>query len=283
MLVLTPKLKNSNPEKQKKLHETSEFELKRLYGIRSTKEGFSLCIYEIDAHRIRYVECMTQIMLSPSTSLTQLPNSELFCFGSFPLSGATCIIDLKNFKVKRKLPDGISCHNSKGIYYKNSVYLFGGSNRWGTLNLAQKFDLVENRWSCLPLLPIASHRCSLVVYKEFILICGNNHTCIYKYDLEIESYSEVPNISFPKYSNRILFTVNLRVYAVVNKVGIFESGELDENNWTLTSDNYFEAADTYIDFQESIYFGWFLGYKSIYYKFSLQEKRIEQLEPESII
>ena len=87
--------------------------------------------------------------LNSRVCTVQLPNNNLFCYGNRDknYSGITFIIERNdnNQPKIQLLPAGHPCYASGGVYFNNSVYIFGGFNGSSRLSLAQKYDLNANK------------------------------------------------------------------------------------------------------------------------------------------
>ncbi|CAG9320435.1 unnamed protein product [Blepharisma stoltei] len=222
--------------------------------------------------------------LDKYTSTAQLPNSEIFCFGNHdPSSGFACIIDMKQLKVKKTLPPGAPCNSVAAVYYKNSVYIFGGFDGSKSTTLANRFDLSLNKWNKLAPLPMESFNCSCIEFNECILVSGYYHTKVYKYDLTQNNYSELSEAVVDGDNHKILAVANSRAYIVENYGFILESDEMNEMVWrkigksTLTS----FAQHYWIWNDGSLFIGLIHWYASDYfydfYQFELREKKFERI------
>ncbi|CAG9321771.1 unnamed protein product [Blepharisma stoltei] len=194
-----------------------------------------LWIYDIETKIREEIIMDTHEALTDATCIILLPNDELFCYGTYDdFSGIACIIDVKNYSLKRLLPYGKSCCASGGLYHNNSVYIFGGNieDNWCEQTLAERFDLEKNMWFKLTPLPTASKNCSCVLFKHIILIAGFNYNKLYAYNIEIDSYSTIYNIDLNSETSKILCYGNLKFYAIEQGRSISECKDGDWNFWT---------------------------------------------------
>ncbi|CAG9330666.1 unnamed protein product [Blepharisma stoltei] len=83
-----------------------------LYNI-TKKESSNLCIYNIESQSREFKILKTSMQLDFYACVAQLPNGKLFCFGDFPVSGITLLIDLNGGI--QQLPSGTPCFNSSAI------------------------------------------------------------------------------------------------------------------------------------------------------------------------
>ncbi|CAG9324612.1 unnamed protein product [Blepharisma stoltei] len=276
-------------------NQKSHFDLKYLYNI-FPKHGVSkFQIYNIETKSKKQIliETLTPMSLVPCIVL--LPHSELFCFGKYienkeigaftyprrqteiNSSGMICIIDLKTYKIKRKLPNN-SIHNSNigAMYHNNCVFAFGGYNGNDFLANAEKFDLLKNRWIKLPQIPEKSTFCSCIALKDSALICGKEHENLFKYDFFTNSYSEIPGMRLNRYEAKMLVSSGLRLYIIESVGRIWQSEEGNEYSWNVVCltilklhFNYY----FYTYYEGSFFISTNYQDDAMYYKFDLNEKK----------
>ncbi|CAG9325833.1 unnamed protein product [Blepharisma stoltei] len=207
-------------------------DIKYIYGILDDNEHQALlCIYDTENQRLNKIPIFTMEPLSSCILIIQLPNSELFCYGnshhydSFVSedqsyeSGFSCILDLKTYSLKKVLPEGRECMRAGGIFYNQFVFVFGALNNGIALKLAEKFDLVENKWIELPPLPVEMYQTSCVIYDGEIWICGLSARLI-KYDIEKSTYSTTL-LPMEKENAKIIFIASSHIY-IIEQSGIFQ-------------------------------------------------------------
>ncbi|CAG9332829.1 unnamed protein product [Blepharisma stoltei] len=199
-----------------------------LYSINRSENKPSLLIFNTETKEQEIVSIETSETLSWCTCIAPLPNNELFCFGSATYSSNSYIISTIDFSSK-KIPLSTPCYSASPIYYKNSIYIFGGFNDY-IMPLAEKYDLIDKKWKKLIPLPSASDCCSCVLFKENILISGRFHRKIYAYNTDLESYSELP-IDLGRVLHKMLVTWNMTVYAFVDNGVALESEIGNEFKW----------------------------------------------------
>ncbi|CAG9323915.1 unnamed protein product [Blepharisma stoltei] len=204
------------------LNEKLDLSSKYLYVNFQVDNKVCLFYYDIDTHQLK------QASPEPYRSLCtiQLPNSELFCYGTWDrTSGACAIIDLNTLSLKRILPSGPQALWAGGAYYNNSVYIFSSSYRTLGLDFVNRFDLRKNHWTRLSQLPKSSFGCSIVPFNGKLLVCGFSLNKIYKLDLDIESYSEIPEVLVKECRMKLLSAGYSRAY-------LFEvGGKIAESEW----------------------------------------------------
>ncbi|CAG9314951.1 unnamed protein product [Blepharisma stoltei] len=251
---------------------------KYIYLTEREKTKTKLIIFDSELQKRDFVYIDTPEPLCCFTSITQLPNYELFCFGNWnPLSGITCIIDSK-YNV-RVLPSGTPCNKAGSVYYQNNVYVFGGSDNKKDLALAEAYDLVENKWIKLNPLPAPSRRCSCIVYKQNIIITGFNYSKLYSYSIIQNSYTEISSLLVRSGGNKILVSGIFRLFLIESSGAIYESEVGDENNWkkVAISNLSNNPEQIYRAYREgSIYVG-FLNTDG-FYKFGLDDKKFEKIQ-----
>ncbi|CAG9321767.1 unnamed protein product [Blepharisma stoltei] len=257
----------------------SKFDSRFLYNVDFKNNRTVLSSYDIETNRTSQEFLETPFQFYAGTTVIQLPNKELFFYGnSYPSSGACCIIDLKSISIKKILPPGPPSSYSEGLYYKNCIFLFGGLDEKDSLGLSIKLNLKENRWIQLTPLPLRSYRCSCVNFNGSILLCGNLHENLYKFDLEIESYSEIKELSLKMYKNKMLFNGKSRVYAIEELGNIFESGINNEYKWDIIGEfkiMWYSCAMRKF-WKEEIFIS-FISYGNMNcYKFDLNRKILEK-------
>ncbi|CAG9322090.1 unnamed protein product [Blepharisma stoltei] len=130
--------------------------------------------------------------LSYSTAYCLLPDDKIFCYGNYRedgrYSGIAFIIN-KDYSVDI-LEAFAPCAHSGCAYFNGYVFVFGGKNSHGDLNIAAKYSLKDRIWERLRNLPVPSHGCSVAHFNKDFYISGINHTTIYAYNLENNAYAE---------------------------------------------------------------------------------------------
>ncbi|CAG9316066.1 unnamed protein product [Blepharisma stoltei] len=199
------------------------FEFKYLFQIKSNK----LLTYGIEARKwVNIPLPFDQYNIYSSKAyVAELPNYEIFCLekNKYPF-----IFDLKTWKISKIFPKFCECILSLPMYYENCVYVFSLRER----PCLEKFDLINNKKTTLPS-PFINYlyTISCCLYKKSILICSEKSMKLCKFDLLIESYSEIQFIDLYPVSKKMLFTGNSRCYIADSKNGIFESEIHNEYTW----------------------------------------------------
>ncbi|CAG9320687.1 unnamed protein product [Blepharisma stoltei] len=173
--------------------------------------------------------------LDSVTCITQVPNGKLFCFGNGWKSGITVLIDADG--EAEILPSGTPCGYSSCIYFKNSVYCFGGfNNELKDLSLSIRFDLDQNRWIQLTPMPRADYGCNSIIFNGNILISGVINRNLLLYSIDINSFSTIP-YEFTAHKRKILINEK-RLYLIECPNGsIYESEIGSYLNWRRISES----------------------------------------------
>lgn len=202
-------------------------------------------------------------------SICELPNKSKFCYGND--SGLTFIIDqYKNIKL---LPNGKTNWALDSKYYKNFVYAIGGYK-----NLAEKYNLLENKWESCASIPqkfnFNSSRSALIGGR--IIIVGIYFENKIIYDIEENDYCIMSGVNLDENVHKFIFTFGNRVYIGVYGENFYESGENDLASWTRLSktnpvnSNYYQIS-YYSLTKDSVFF---LNYPGNLYEFKLKTKEI---------
>ncbi|CAG9334788.1 unnamed protein product [Blepharisma stoltei] len=196
----------------------------------------SLFIYNTESDSEQNIKWEIPSPLSGvGSSIVELPNGKLFCFGNYPALGVSLIID-KNFSIQH-LASSSNIVFSSVIYFKNNVYCFGGQDfKDNKLTLSRRFDLNVNRWFYLPPMPIADCYCNCAIFDGNILISGAVSRNLLLYSVYLNSFSYIP-YEFEEYNRKILVNAERRLYLIECKNGsIYESKigscmDCRLNNW----------------------------------------------------
>jgi Galactose oxidase, central domain len=165
--------------------------------------------------------------LDIQAGMCELPDNQCFYYGGFDQSNAkfldiAYIINtnlksaIKKASGKSKFRTGCCC------YYKESVYVFGGINKLGTLSEAERYNIIQNNWESLTNLPIKSYDNSSVCIMNFIFVTGFLANCIYRYDPESNKYASFGELSMN--SNKVMCDC-------LGKIYVFELGVFYETNY----------------------------------------------------
>ncbi|CAG9332770.1 unnamed protein product [Blepharisma stoltei] len=223
--------------------------------------------------------------LGSDICITQLPKGELFCFGDYPPSGVTFIID-ENLRIQR-LPSGTPCFYSSAIYFNKSVYCFGGIDNENALSaLSCRFDFNRNQWISLTPIPEADYKCSSIVFKGNIIISGFENENIWRYSIDSNSFATIPS-EFGKSKRKILINSE-RLYLIECEGFIYESEVGDEYTWNqITSSiiDYYAPSQVYCSYNKGgVYIGisWSdlsekFSHCCSYYKFDFSTKAMLRL------
>ncbi|CAG9325860.1 unnamed protein product [Blepharisma stoltei] len=223
-------------------------------------------------------------LIDISSCITAIPNSGFFVFGRYFTSwdrgkSYAVIIDAK---FQMRIIENSSNRSYPGcVYYQNCVYVFGGT--WNTvmgLSIVEKFNLEADKWFKLSPLPSPSCSCACVAYYNSILVSGNNHSKVYKYDIDIDGYSEI--LSDLNTGNKVLLYGNSRIYVIEQPGAIYESDAENEFKWNKIDSSFMHASigqTFWVLHKNSIYFSQCQGsYAFYYYKFNLQTKKFKILK-----
>ncbi|CAG9335402.1 unnamed protein product [Blepharisma stoltei] len=216
--------------------------------------------------------------------IIDLHNGELLCCGeksirrkigySKPRKATVLfIINNKTFRVIREIPYRYYEHDWQGVYYNNAVYLFGNYT-------STSFNLAKGKWKKLAPLPMNSSECYCIPFKRSILLCGTEHSDVYKYDIDIKSYSTL-GLSLDTYNAKLLLFHSKIAYLIELKGYIYESEEENEYSWTQVGlgSIYGPAWQLYwASNNSSIFIGTYSkDDTSNYYEFQLSQKKLIQI------
>ncbi|CAG9312345.1 unnamed protein product [Blepharisma stoltei] len=246
-----------------------------LYTINDDDNRTKLIIYdtENDRREDRIIE--TPEPLDNTTCIAQLPNGNLFCYGKYPGSGVSLIID-EDYRV-RELPSGRRCSRSSAIYFNNSVYCFGGNNG-GSLPLSERFDLNESRWIKLMPLPQGDDGCTSVIFNGNIVISGWKNKNLLRYSIGGNTFATVPYDFQAKTSKILISTEMLYLIECGDDGSIYESELSNDTAWRRIGDSIIGGfVQVYLSYnKERINIAHFSGGDS-YFKFNLEAKILNKL------
>lgn len=230
--------------------------------------------FNIETLKIDKCSLSRDLKISKFVCMCGLPNRAVFCFGNKPPSGATFIIDSSNKLID--LQDGEPCYAAGAIYYRDSVYVFGGiTNNNLIIDMAEKIDLKYGIWYKLQSLPEKASQSSCVVFEEKILISGREHDRLYAYDVNSNMYCDC--LVLKKDLNKVILVGDNRAYAIELGGNIYESEECSFKIWhSLGSSclhNFISISFTTM-FRDSIYF---MNYDYKVYYFDINKKSISKL------
>ncbi|CAG9334789.1 unnamed protein product [Blepharisma stoltei] len=252
-----------------------------LYLFSGRKNKSSLFIYNTENDSEQTINWETPELLSGiGISIAELPNGKLFCFGNYPASGVTLIID-KDFKIQ-DLPSAALIKFSSAIYFKKNVYCFGGEDFKDTkLSLSRRFSLNVNRWFELPRMPNALYLCNCIIFDGNILISGALTRTLLLYSAYLNSFSVIP-YEFSVNWRKILVNAERRLYLIESMSGsIYESKIGSCMDWTRIADSTinFSPAQAYSLYNKGvIYIGCLDRYDAVYFKLKLRKKGSMALE-----
>ncbi|CAG9318484.1 unnamed protein product [Blepharisma stoltei] len=213
-----------------------------LYNLSECKSNKTyLHIYntETETKEVKILE--TPQSLNHQTSITQLPNGKLFCYGKYPCSGITAIVDV-NGKVEI-LASGVPCSSLSCIYFDNSIYCFGRANNYYCLS--RRFDLDQNRWIRFTSIPNVEPYCISIIFKRNILISEYFNKNLLLYSIDIDSFSIIP-YKFAAHKTKFLINTN-RLYLIECGNGSIYESEIESYiNWQ-------RIAESTIDFSSQLY------------------------------
>ncbi|CAG9310663.1 unnamed protein product [Blepharisma stoltei] len=255
------------------------------------KNKAELSLYNITNFQHSKINIEDYNALTAASCIVQLPNKELFCYGKEnPITGITLIIDLNSYTIKKILPSGENISQAGILYFQKCVYIFGGLETSAAGNftfskIVQRFDLTKNRWETLLSIPEQSMNCSVVPFKQRILLAGlSNEENIFEYDVNLDSFTKI-KLESGEDSYKLLIVGNSRVYLFEGWENVWESEIDNEYFWNKIGkiDYSLIHAQSYrIRCRENVYLGLIeMNEKNIwcysYYKFELKEKRLERI------
>ncbi|CAG9320252.1 unnamed protein product [Blepharisma stoltei] len=261
------------------------FESRFLYRSERNPYGSQILVIDIVKHQRTVKIVNSEPLIDEGTTIVNLPNYELFCYSNWRhkpwgISGASLIVDLISFTIKKILPPGLPIRYSGGVYWNNSIYIFGGYDGSKIKSIAKRFDLVQNRWYHICDLPKESDYTSCIVFNRKILISGLSHTDIYEYDEVIDEYSEIHVKALKWRKERQLILGNSRAYIIQFPWSIFESRVNDQYHWRYIGEIKIQP---YIFNQEKVHKNAiFVNFKtskcSYFLKFDFFNKTIEEIK-----
>ncbi|CAG9317872.1 unnamed protein product [Blepharisma stoltei] len=235
-----------------------------------------LYIYKTETEEVKKIQTT---LITSITFLTELPNGKLFCFGNDGSSGTVMLIG-ENGGVEVLL-SGTPSYDSPCIYFKNSVYCFGGSNQMIS-SLSMRFDLDQNRWIKLTPMPEADSKCNMIIFNGNILISGRYNKYLLLYSIDIDSFSTIP-YWFEGDKKKILVGAE-RVYLIECSGWIYESEIGSAMNWGRIGKSKInrESSQVYCAYNKGgIYISTVFKLVREYYYFDLDQKTIIDLAYES--
>ncbi|CAG9333987.1 unnamed protein product [Blepharisma stoltei] len=257
------------------------------YNIASQKRTPMLVVKWIENPRT-IEKYLGPIYLDSGSCMLELPDSELFLYGSsHPVTGNCCIINMKNYQIKKILPPGTPSFYGGVAYYKNSVYVFGGrfprklTHYSYESNCARRFDLIKNLWFQLPPMPEGNSLSSCITFKDSILFSGKGNTEIIKYDLIIESYSKISIIQSASNGSKLFLTDSQRIWVIESIGRIIESEIENEYVWKIIGSSKYSAYQNYFVafISQVFYISLLTSSESFkYYKFDINQKTKEFIE-----
>ncbi|CAG9316067.1 unnamed protein product [Blepharisma stoltei] len=219
----------------------NNFKVKHFFYIKDSQ----LWIYGTEAWRWSYISLPFDQYDSYSYDgkVIELPNSEIFCLTD---DNDIFTFDLKTWRINKKYPDSSGYRYSLLLSYENCVYLF--CFKPNSLACLEKFNISSTIKTSLPSPPIdCKSSLSGCVYKNSFLFCAKASSRLFKFDLLIESYSQLP-ISVNSKFVKMLFTGNMRVYIANQNYGIFESEVDNEYHWNQIGQYQIDSIEKCIDF-----------------------------------
>lgn len=91
-------------------------------------------------------------------------------------------------------------------------------------------------------MPEAAHNCSIALFHRNILICGYQHSCIYRYEIANKYYNTL-NLKIAPNTQKALFVGKEKAYLIENSGSIYESDHKDTRNWNAISKSYMPAVN----------------------------------------
>ncbi|CAG9331014.1 unnamed protein product [Blepharisma stoltei] len=215
------------------------FNIEALQIISPLKNSQNVIITKLSDMKNYILELDIEETLGDHISMCQLPDMKIFFYGNYwekkgfiksskVYSGITFILDLSSNQLEM-LEKGFDCYESNCIYYNNKVYAFGGFNGQ-SLTIARKYNLEQNRWLDLCEMPEPSRRVSSAMFQKSILLCGYNHSTLYRYEIINKIYMPL-GLSLKKDTNKVVFVGKERAYVIEFGSNIYESDFRDARKW----------------------------------------------------
>ncbi|CAG9331561.1 unnamed protein product [Blepharisma stoltei] len=209
-------------------------------------------------------------------SICKISNSNLICIGGYNPYTSTAFMIYPDNSIKYLANLSQPCGFSSAIYYKNEVYAFGGYNNSGYVMTPEKYNISENIWKPLPKISVGANCCTGFVYKNKIFFAGIQHSKVYIYDIQQNSYSVIPIGLNPSKGKVLILNRNI-FYVIESGSHIYEVG-LNDLNWKAVGsceplNNY--PVSHFVEFKNCIYF---LNEGSYIYRFDLDSKSVLKLK-----
>ncbi|OMJ76328.1 hypothetical protein SteCoe_24314 [Stentor coeruleus] len=163
--------------------------------------------------------------------LCTVPNNKLFHAGSYsPYYDSVYLIDLNTFSVE-VLPKWRIRGVATATYFEKCVYTFGGQTSGGTrMNLSDKFDLGEKKWTALANLPDVAQDIHAIPCRTFIILTFTPNSSLLKYFTNLNKYETLASNISCNYQNMFIRDHGKYYLIAVNQV--YVSNEENLNSWS---------------------------------------------------
>jgi hypothetical protein len=201
-----------------------------------------------------------------SPCIFQLSDDMLFVHGGRDCTwrnyySKTFLYDVKN-ETYEKIDSNFPISDSRPIAFDRKVFIFGGEiNRKPSIS-SNAFDLELKQWRSVCDLPKPLNNTSSIILNDEILITGEFNSCMYLYNVEIDTFKCISTNCSPKYYH-LLVEVDGRLFIITDQ--IYENFQDDLMFWhvvssdgvrkeTLISAGYFRNGFVYFaDWEGNIY------------------------------
>ncbi|CAG9331317.1 unnamed protein product [Blepharisma stoltei] len=158
--------------------------------------------------------------------------------------------------------------------------MFGGTNYIDNIPIAFKLDLLQNKWFKLPSTSVVITHCSMEIFKNSIIISGRHVSNIFKYDLNIESHSDLYLEDLDLDTYKGIFSGGSRLYIFQNSNFIYESEIDNDYEWNKIGNfNYEFSMFPFKKFNDgSVFISLSYKAKLMLYKFDLKHKNFKKLK-----
>ncbi|CAG9316182.1 unnamed protein product [Blepharisma stoltei] len=202
---------------------------KTLFTIRKLWNG-SLELMELDTETSQLKYTPTNFKIDPLRLYDSLPilNSKLLIYENSYRQGSSsaCIFNLQSYAIENKI-NWIEGFTQKPAFYEGWLYFFGSKFSFVNncyLPFYKKLDLNLMKWSVLLENPAQHSQFDSIQFNNSILILEKKDTCIWQFDMFIESYSLLFKTTVIRsVFGNTLATGNMRVYVFEGQGSIYES------------------------------------------------------------
>lgn len=151
-----------------------------IHYFKKIEREFNLYLYEVGTENKEPIKMRIppSLNLRMSAGWVELPSGQIFYTGgkenSTTYTSETFLIQIPSLEFTR-LPDMRVTRMLPGvIYYKDSVYVFGGCNSNGNLKKCERYDLVEKCWVDLPDMQCMRSAFTITIVNDKFYIIGDS-------------------------------------------------------------------------------------------------------------